>query len=616
MVVIRFLFDLSHPWNINFKQHVCYASSMWSNHSKFGSKVATLMELTTGFLNINNCKFRRVSSLVSVHPGKFCDALQKCADTGDIKKGIQLHSQVIKLTGTGWLSLWNKLLNVYNRCGLMIHLFRVFNNMSERDIVSFNTVISACTQQGLYGEALLVYSQIRTSGMVPNSIGLSTVLKACASLTAVQKIQQMHAEGLKCGLSLDKFVMSSLVDCYFKCKRLDEAGVAFGEISRRDIVSWNIMIAGYASNGFHEQALETFLHMLQVGVPCDSFTMTSILGACVLPHHLKLGKQLHVFAMKAGLASETPIGNALITMYSKCRDMNNASQLFLRIHSANIISYTAMVAGFIENGMNEKAVLFYHHMLDKGVEENEYTFATILKSFSSLSSLRQGRQVHARIVKSGFGSDLLVQNALIDAYSKCGSIIDAQIVFVSMRDHDKVSYTTMIGGLAQHGMGKEALDLFEAMKDKGLHADDVTYLSILSACSHSGLVDKGLQIFQSMRKLHSFKPRKEHFACVVDMLGRAGRLEEAEEFIKNVSVESDAYVWEALLGACRIHGDMELGIRSAKKVIELGQEKDGVHVSLSSIYAVKGMWEEKGKVRLKVEGNASRKEAGSSWLEV
>ncbi|KAF3777621.1 Pentatricopeptide repeat-containing protein [Nymphaea thermarum] len=580
--------------------------------------MATLMELgsSSGCLNFNRLKIQRISSLVSVHPRKFYDALQECADTRDIKRGLQFHCQVIKLVGTGWLSLWNKLLNVYSRCGLMTYSFRVFNSMSERDIVSFNTVISGYTQRGLFSEALVVYSQIRTSGMVPNSISLSTMLKACASVTAIERIQQVHAEGLKCGLNLDKFVMSSLVDCYFKCKRLDEARVAFDEIDLLDIVSWNIMLAGYASNDCHEQALETFMHMLQSGMSCDSFTMTSILGACVQPNHLKLGKQLHAFAVKAGLASETPIGNALITMYSKCRDMNCASQLFFRIYSANIISYTALIAGFIENGMNEDAVLFYHHMLDQGVKENEYTFASILKSFSSLSSLQQGRQVHARIVKSGFESDLLVENALIDAYSKCGSIMDAQNVFVSMINHDKVSYTTMIGGLAQHGMGKEAVELFEAMKVKGLHADDVTYLSILSACSHSGLVDKGLQIFQSMSKLHSVKPRREHYACIVDMLGRSGRLEEAEKFIKNVSVESDAYVWEALLGACRIHGDMELGIRSAKKAVELGQEKDGVHVLLSSIYAEKGMWEEKSKVRRKLEGNALRKEPGSSWLEV
>ncbi|KAF9592415.1 hypothetical protein IFM89_014905 [Coptis chinensis] len=486
--------------------------------------------------------------------------------------------------------------------------------MPERDVVSFNTIIKAYVRGNIVLEAFRVYVGMQGEDVKPNHITLSTLIGA-RGLVLSPVMEVIHAQAIRYGLCSNEFVGSALIDGYAKKMRLEDCLRAFDEITELDLVSWNIMIDGCVRNGSGQHAMRVFSRLQREGVNYDGFTLTSIIKTCSEPRDLDGGMQLHCCVIKSGLACETPIGNALITMYSKCEEgMMSPINIFEGIPAPNIISWTAMVAGFMQNGLNNEAICFYQRMLRGGVKENEFSFASILPAYSSLASLEQGTQVHARILKSPHGLDVTVGNALIDMYFKCGSLEDARLVFGTMERRDVVSCTVMITGLGQHGMGKEAVEILETMISEGMRPDAVTFLGSLSACSHGGLVDKGLQVFKSMIDVHCVKPRREHYACVVDMLGRAGRLKEAEDFIVDMGIESDVLAWESLLGACRTHGEIELGERSADKIMKLSPKTDGSYVLMANIYADRGLWDEKGKMRERLGIGVLKKEAGSSWV--
>lgn len=510
------------------------------------------------------------------------------------------------------------MLHVYCQIGQIGHAHQLFDKIPHRNVVSFNILISACARQNRHvAEAMDIFSRMRCENVSPNHITLAALLRGRASYGAGHLMAQIHAQAIQYGLNFNEYVGSSLIDGYAKWKSLESAMRAFDEIAVLDLVPWNVLIEGCVNNGSEEQAFRVFDRMRQEDVGFDCFTLTSVVKICSEPRALNQGMQLHGCVVKAGFASETPVGNALITMYSKCEEgMESAAKLFPRILTPNIISWTAMISGFMQNELNEEAIVFYREMLRHGVKENEFSFASILPAYTSLASLEQGRQVHARITKSRFSSDIAVGNALIDMYFKCGSLADAEFMFATMERHDLVSWTVMIAGFGLHGKGKDALLTFKAMESKGLTPDAVTFLGCLSACSHGGLVDEGLQIFQSMINGSGIKPKREHYACMVDMLGRAGRLKDAERFIEDMGIASDVLVWEALLSTCKIHGEIELGERSARKIMELEPEKEGPYVQLSNIYAEKGMWEEKRKVRRRLDASGLKKEAGRSWVAV
>ncbi|XP_068649630.1 pentatricopeptide repeat-containing protein At3g12770-like [Aristolochia californica] len=523
-----------------------------------------------------------------------------------------VHAHLVKVQPATSVSLWNKVLNVYGQCGYTRSLHQLFDDMPHRDIISFNTMITAYTRREHNGaEPVRFFSRMQEENIAPNLITLSTLLAACSGLATRQ---QIHARAIKTALNCNKFVGSSLVDGYSKCMRLGSAMKAFDDIAVLDLISWNIIIDSCVVNGNEEDALRIFSRMREEGIGFDCFTLTSILKICLDSKQLHKGMQIHTCVVKFGLDLETPVGNALITMYSKClKGMNSAKRVFSILPQPNIISWTAMLSGFVQNGLCREAIGFYEEMVKEGIKENEFSFASILPACSSLASLEQGMQVHGRIVKTECGSDRSVGNALIDMYAKCGSLEDARQAFWTMKNRDVISWTIMITAFGQHGKGQDSLETFKEMERQGLKPDEVTFLGVLSACSYSGLVDEGLLIFRKMVN-YRVKPREEHYTCVVDLLGRAGRLREAEKFIGDMGIEQDASVWEALLGACQIHGEHELGEKSAWNVMRLEPEKDGPYVVISNIYAKRGMWQHKYEVRERLDASGLRKETGHSWM--
>ncbi|XP_062233385.1 pentatricopeptide repeat-containing protein At2g22070-like [Phragmites australis] len=521
--------------------------------------------------------------------------------------------------------LWNRVLGLLcSGRGGSTHLARrVFDAMPERDAVSYNTLIACLSRAGRgHAERARSYERmLREDGVRPTGTTLSALLALSGGgggdAASRGFFRQVHAHAVRLGLCSNAFVGSALVQAYERCGDADAVGGVFEEIEEPDVVCWNVMIDACTRRGSVRRAVEVLSRMCRGGGVADGFTLASILKACFRSEDLGLGMQLHACAWKVGFDSETVTCNALITMYLKCGGrVSSAVDVFDWMLEPNIISWTAMIAGLVQNGFAMEAAGFYKQMVRVGDKENDFCFTSVLSAFGALASLEHGKMVHCRAVKTGFCFDMILGNALLDMYFKCGSSADAQFVFDTMWTYDVVSWTAMIVGYGRHGEARKAVDCFGAMVDGGFRPDGITILAVLSACSQGGLVDEGLSIFHSMADEHGIEPQREHYACLVYLLGHAGRLKEAEKLIRKMGLQLDSFAWESLLGACGIHGEVELGKRSAGKVMELEPWKDEPFVLLSNMYAEQCQWREKEMLRERLNYSNVRKDAALSWFPV
>eukprot|EP01018_Ginkgo_biloba_P030838 Gb_14966 [translate_table: standard] len=503
------------------------------------------------------------------------------ASVPPLEQGKQVHAHAIKSGSESNVFVGNALIDMYAKCRSIKDADTVFKKLPQCNVVSWNVMIAGYGQNGFGEHALNLLSQMQERGLKPDQVTFASVLSACA----------------KCGL-------------------IENARNVFDKMSERSVISWNTMITGYVQTGHREKALKLFGQMQYADVKPDQVTLSSILVACASLGALEYGKQLHTLANRIGLESDLFVGSALVDMYAKCGSTENARQVFDRMPERDGVAWNSIIAGYGWQVHSEEVLTIFQHMQWVGVRPTEFTFGSIMSVCARLSVLEHGKQVHVHIIGTGFESNVIVATALIDMYSKCGSIEDAGRVFDNMPERNVVSWNGMIIGYAQNGCGKEALQLFEQMISFTEKPDHVTFIGVLSACSHAGLVDEGLHYFDSMSRNHSITPLADHYACVIDLLGRAGLLNEAENFINNMPFKPDAIIWGALLGACRIHGNMELGKHAAECLIELEPQNAAPYVMLSNIYAAVGRWDDAIKMRTMMKDRGVKKEPGCSWIEV
>ncbi|RVX06296.1 putative pentatricopeptide repeat-containing protein [Vitis vinifera] len=375
------------------------------------------------------------------------------------------------------------------------------------------------------------------------------------------------------------------------------------------------MITGLMQNGLEREALDMFREMRLAGFAMDQFTFGSVLTACGSLLALGEGKQIHAYVIRTDHKDNVFVGSALVDMYSKCRSIKSAETVFKRMPQKNVISWTAMLVGYGQNGFSEEAVKIFFEMQRNGVEPDDFTLGSVISSCANLASLEEGAQFHCRALVSGLISFITVSNALITLYGKCGSTENSHRLFTEMNIRDEVSWTALLAGYAQFGKANETIGLFERMLAHGLKPDGVTFIGVLSACSRAGLVEKGLQYFESMIKEHGIMPIVDHCTCIIDLLGRAGRLEEARNFINNMPCHPDVVGWATLLSSCRVHGDMEIGKWAADSLIALEPQNPASYVLLSSLYASKGKWDKVAQLRRGMRDKRVRKEPGYSWIK-
>ncbi|XP_022899217.1 pentatricopeptide repeat-containing protein At2g22070-like [Olea europaea var. sylvestris] len=429
--------------------------------------------------------------------------------------------------------------------------------------------------------------------------------------------KQMHSLIRKHGFDSDVFVGSALVDMYAKCGEMIFAKILFDEMPERNLVSWNSMIVGFLQNKLYDETVEFFVHVVRDDlINPDQVSFSSVLSACANVRGVDMGRQVHGVVIKSGLEYLPYVKNSLMDMYSKCGVFDDAENLFRTIEDRDVVTWNVMMMGCVQNNSFEEACNYFWMMRREGISPDEASFSTVLHAAASIAALDQGSLIHDQIIKTGFETNTCVSSSLVTMYAKCGSLIDGRRVFTESEDRNVVLWTATISACQQHGCADQVIELFEDMLREGIRPDYITFVSVLSACGHTGRVDEGFSYFNSMIQTHNITPGSEHYACMVDLLGRAGKLLEAKKFIETMPIEPDISVWGALLGACRKYGDLELGGEVAKRLFQIEPTNPGNYVLLGNMYARAGMLDEADEVRRLMGVNKVRKEPGCSWLDV
>ncbi|XP_057870927.2 pentatricopeptide repeat-containing protein At2g22070 [Cryptomeria japonica] len=562
-----------------------------------------------GFVR-NAVEFFKRMQLAGVKPNAvtFASILPACASTGALEQGIEIHQRVIEGGFLLNVVVGNALIDMYAKCGRLQKAHQLFDKMPQCDVVSWNTIIAGYAQRGALDEALTLFKKMPQRNVIS---------------------------------------WNAMIVGYAQHGEFDEAFKVFNEMPQRNSVSWTAMISGFAKHGLAEEALGFFKEMQLEGEKPDLSTFASILPVCGQLGALEQGMEIHQRIIGTRFLSDIVIVTALIEMYIKCGSIHKARKLFdkmpqqdavswnsiivgyaqngvldeaLRLFEEmpqqNVVSWTAMIAGYAQNGLIEKAVEFFKQMQLAGVKPNSATFSTILPACAKMGALVQGMEIHQRIIEHGFLSDVIVVTALIDMYAKCANIQRARKLFDKLQHPNVILWTAMITGYAIHGNSNDALKLFELMKHSGLNPNHVTFVSVLFACSHAGLVDVGCKYFNCMRYLYCITPIVDHYICMVDLLGRAGYLGEALNFIIKIPIKPDVVVWICLLGACRSHANVPLGEFVATILFELDFKSTAPYVLLSNIYSEVGRWGDVQKVWKLMKDRGIRKMPGCSWIEV
>lgn len=457
--------------------------------------------------------------------------------------------------------------------------------------------------------------------MAPNAATPPSTIHAfvqlCARERALLQGKTCHAKIIIVGLDADSLTSNMLINFYAKCGPIDQARKVFDLMPERSVVSWNTILGAYTKNGRDQEALSLFVSMHREGkTPFTEFTVSSVLCACAAKCDVFECRQLHCFAVKTAMDSNVFVGTALLDVYAKCGLLRDASRLFELMPERNDVTWSSMVAGFVQNQLYEEALMLFREAQVIGLEQNQFTISSVICACANLAALIEGKQVHAVLCKTGFVSNLFVSSSLIDMYSKCGSVSDAYNVFSGIEEKNVVMWNAMISGFARHALSMEAMILFEKLQQVGLCPNEFTYISVLSACSHIGLVEKGKSYFDLMVKQHNVSPNVLHYSCMVDILGRAGLIHEAHDLIEKMPYDATAAMWGSLLASCRNYGNLEMAEIAAKHLFEMEPENAGNHVLLSNVYAAKSRWGEVVRARKLLKDSEAKKERGKSWIEV
>ncbi|KAK9280137.1 hypothetical protein L1049_013824 [Liquidambar formosana] len=553
----------------------------------------------------------------------YASALGVCAQTGELNLGRVIHGMIIASGLGAQVFLTNSLIDMYTKCRWVDQARILFENSDDLDDVSWNSMIAGYVRIGANEEMLRLLAKMHQSRLNLNSYVLGSVLKACCSdfYNSLECGKMLHGCAGKLGLDLDVVVGTALLDMYAKIGDLDDATQIFKLMPDKNVVMYNAMIAGFIRteaicDEFPDETLSLFSEMQRQGMKPSKFSFSSILKACNVVEAFEYGKQIHAQICKNNFQSDEFIGSALVELYSLSGSIEDGLKCFHSTPKLDIVSWTSMIVGHVQNGQFECALALFNELLASGRKPDEFTISSMLSACANLAAARSGEQIQAYAMKTGITSFTIIRNSQICMYANSGDIDSAKLTFEEMENPDVVSWSVMIRSNAQHGSAREGLNLFELMKGYGIAPNHITFLGVLTACSHGGLVEEGLGYFESMITDHGMTPNVKHCACIVDLLGRAGRLADAENYIMNSGFEDDPVMWRALLSACRVHKDSVTGQRVAERVIELEPQAAASYVLLYNIYTDAGKHMPATRIRDLMKVRGVKKEPGLSWIVV
>ncbi|KAF8014368.1 hypothetical protein BT93_H0262 [Corymbia citriodora subsp. variegata] len=548
----------------------------------------------------------------------------------------QLHAQIVKHKGLSSTSL-SFILSVYSDLNLLRESLLVFNALpSPPPFAAWKSIIRCYTSHGLFAKSLASFSRMRALGKYPDHNVFPSVLKSCAFLMDSRLGESVHGCVIRLGVDCDLYTGNALMNMYAKFRNLggdvgiggfahevlddmsqrDSVRKVFDMMPERDVVSWNTVIAGNVQNGMYEEALAMVREMGNANLRPDSFTLSNVLP--IFAEHVDVckGKEIHGYAMRHGFDSNLFIGSSLIDMYAKCARVADSYRVFHMLPQRDGISWNSIVAACSQNGMFDEGLKFFRLMLKDNVKPGPTSFSSIIPACSHLTSLHLGKQLHGYIIRAGFDDNVYIASSLVDMYAKCGKIEKAKWIFSNIELHDIVSWTAIVMGCALHGHALDAISLFEKMQMEGVKPTYVSFIAVLTACSHAGLVDEAWKYFNCMTQEFKINPGLEHYAAITDLLGRAGRLEEAYDFICSIPSEPPSSLWSPLMTACRVHKNVELAEKVAERILRVDPESIGAYVQMSNIYSAARRWKEAAKWIASMKERGLKKKPACSWIEV
>ncbi|CAN1248421.1 Pentatricopeptide repeat-containing protein At3g29230 [Linum perenne] len=534
--------------------------------------------------------------------------LPNCTDLSHVK---QVHAQIIKQNLHEDLYIAPKLISAFSLCHHMKLALSVFNQVRHPNVYMYNTLIRAHVHSSQPSMAFATLLQMQQNDLFPDNFTYPFLLKACSAEPWLPMVQMIHGSVQKFGFFGDIFVPNSLIDSYCKCGvfGIRSAMKLFRRMEKKDIVSWNTMIGGLVRAGDLRGAHKLFDEM-----PVrDSISWNTMLDAFV-----KAGEMNEAFELFQNMPNRNVVSwSTMVSGYTKAGDIEMARMLFDKMPSRNLVPWTIIISGYAQMGQAQEAVRLYDLMEKCGLVLDSGAAISILAACAESGLLCLGNRVHASILLSTrLECRIEVCNALIDMYAKCGMVKKAYEVFKQMAMTDLVSWNCMLQGLAVHGHGDIALELFSRMKQEGFKPDKITLVAVLCACTHAGFINKGLGYFHNMEREYGISPSIEHYGCVVDLLGRAGLLRDAFRLVKSMPMEPNAVIWGTLLGACRMHNEVELAKKVQDQMADSERSEHGNGSMLSNIFAAAGDWMNVANVRLQMKSAGIQKPSGASSIEV
>ncbi|PQP94181.1 putative pentatricopeptide repeat-containing protein [Prunus yedoensis var. nudiflora] len=492
----------------------------------------------------------------------------------------------------------------------------IFHQTTQPNIFLWNTMIRGLVSADCFDGAIQFYSSMRTKGFLPNSFTFPFVLKACARHSDFYFGLNIHTLVVKTGFDFDVYVKTSLLCWYAKCGYLEHAHKVFNDIPDKNMVSWTAIICGYIGAGQYKEAIDTFRRLLEMGLTPDSFSVVRVLSACGKLGDLSSGEWIDTYITKIGMGKNVFVATSLVDLYAKCGQMMKARGVFDGMHEKDIVSWSSMILGYASNGLPKEAIDLFFQMQKENLKPDCYAMVGFLSACARLGALELGDWASSLIDIHEFFMNPVLGTALIDMYAKCGSMVQAWEVFQGMKKRDHVVWNAAMSGLAMNGHVKAVFGLFGQVEKNGIRADGNTFMGLLCGCSHAGLVDEGRRYFNNMSSVFSLTPTIEHYGCMVDLLGRAGLLDEAYSLIKTMPMKANSVVWGALLGGCRLHAHIQFAELVLKQLIELEPWNSAHYVLLSNIYSASQKWDEAAYTRSRMNEQGMKKIPGCSWIEV
>ncbi|PON55172.1 DYW domain containing protein [Trema orientale] len=574
-----------------------------------------------------------------------------------------VHAKAVKDGTVRSLNLANYLLSLCVKSQNFGYAHKLFDEIPGRDVRSWTILISGLARIGSFRMVLELFRTMLMEGVRPNQFTLSSLLRLCSSENEPKMGKGIHGWILRNGIDFDVALENSVLDFYVKCgafhyaerlfkRRTETDTIAwnimigghmrigdveksldlFSRLPFKDVASWNTIIDGLMRKGYERTALELLYQMAKNGPALNEFTFSTALVLASTLSLWELGRQIHSLVLILGIHNKGFIRTSLIDFYCKCGKMEQALVIFRKIpqvylHSLNpivtrdesvteIIAWSSLISGFVYNNEYEDALQTFISMIREHIGVDRFTVTTIASVCANIGSLTLGQQIHAYNQKIGHQLDFHLGSSLVDMYSKCGSLEDARMIFKQASSPNVVLWTSMVSACALHGQGREAIRIFELMIKEGVKPNEISFTVVLSACSHAGLLEEGCNYFQLMKEVYHIKPGVEHLTCMVDLYGRAGRLDEAKEFIQRNHISNQSLILKSLLSSCRLHKNIEMGNWVSEKLLHLGSLDAGSHVLFSNSCAINHRWEEAAKMRNLMRQRGINKLPGQSWIQL